>query len=305
MTLPGVDAQPAPAPEASPPKPPSPKEHFPKNATAEDAFNYLARPGRSFDRYYRRLLDEGLVSREQVLRKLETMHVSGRAVEDVRQDLKQAFADRLVTRMALADDASLGAARKRYPDLPWSTNEPAAIREAQHRELLRVTKDLNGADKGTLAEAWYVKVNKLENAKTQVTITPKQLDELRAQGIEFKNVRRFDLIDGDKIREIKSGVRELTGKERLQFADYVKVADSRQPITIGVGDGQVQRVKEVVYTFTDPRGVKANTKWMAKQLAEHDHLSFEIFNANGERMTIDQRNADFLARGDLKRWLGI
>jgi hypothetical protein len=223
---------------------------------------------------------------------------SGRSVDDVRHALKERFNQKVVDKMTTTSPTAL---RKKYSDLPWQENPAKALEQAQHRELMSVTEKLNGADKGKFGEKWYKKIfgsNAIEQQRISKADAAKQ-------GLDFTKDRVPDLIEGNQIKEIKGTSDKITERDISQFDDLLQVAKKEGGSSITLKDGSQRNLDKLRYVFTDPTGVKANAKWIRQQIENSpQHVSFEIFNTNGERKILDAgslKNGDF--DQNLSRWL--
>jgi hypothetical protein len=70
-------------------------------------------------------------------------------------------------------------------------------------------------------------------------------------------------------------------------------------------DGAALKINDVKYTFTNPKGVKANAEWMKQQLKTNDNLSFEIFNTKGDNKIITNADLEWLKGREFLAWLGL
>jgi hypothetical protein len=239
---------------------------------------------------------------EAHIKALEKDGFSGRSVDDVRHALKERFNQKVVDKMTTTSPTAL---RKKYSDLPWKENPAKALEQAQHRELMSVTEKLNGADKGKFGEKWYKKIFG-SNAAEQQKISKA---DAAKQGLSFERDRIPDLIEGNQIKEIKGTSNKITERDISQFDDLIQVAEKEGGSSIKLADGSQRTIDKLRYVFTDPKGVKANAEWMRRQITRSpDHVSFEIFNINGERKIInaDSFNGGILADNQkFSQWLGM
>jgi hypothetical protein len=276
-----------------------PMEKFASHATVDEVFKKLTGKdsASSFKPYAVMLKKAGIIKKAEELKAfINEMKFQGRSVDDVRHALKERFNQQVVDKMTNVSEAAM---RKRYPKLDWS-DSAKALNEAKHQELSRLTEGLNGADKGKFAEKWYKEVYGV-GADGQVKIPKAEMDRL---GLDFEKGRVPDFVQGDKIKEIKAIKDKITpgSRDQKQFDDIIKVSENPGGIEVTLNDGTRRTVDKVSYVFTDPQGVKANSKWMVKQLQEHDKLSFEVFNKSGERMIIDNQNVGSWIK-NLDGWL--
>ena len=225
----------------------------------------------SFRPYFAMLQREGIATEADVRATLaHALPPAGRERSEnaVRRELKQAFRNPILDQMAT------------------------------HGDMLRMTRGLNSGDKGVLAEAWYGRQRGLSDG--QVTL---DRAAMARSGITLMTSRRIDFVDGAKLREVKSIRGPMSERDLDQFADLSKIASSEQGVDLGIRDGRVQRVTEVVYTFLDPEGVKANAEWMTERLKAIQNLSFEIFNEAGQSKVIDRSKIRELEAPTLSAWM--
>jgi hypothetical protein len=252
----------------------------------------------SFSSYAEMLKKAGIIKKAEELKAfINEMKFQGRSVDEVRHALKERFNQQVVDKMTNVGEAAM---RKKYPKLNWS-DSAKALNEAKHQELSRLTEGLNGADKGKFAEKWYKEIYGV-GADGQVKIPQAEMDRL---GLKFERDRIPDFVQGDKVKEIKAIKDKITpgSRDQKQFDDIIKVTKEPGGIEVTLNDGTRRTVDKVSYVFTDPVGVKANAKWMAKQLKEHDRLSIEVFNAKGERKILNGQNVDSWLN-NLDGWIG-
>jgi hypothetical protein len=225
---------------------------------------------------------------------------ANRSVDEVRHALKEKFNQQVVDKMTNVSEAAM---RKRYPDLLWG-DSAKAMEQAKHQELIRFTEELNGADKGKFHEKWYKEVYG-KDAVEQQRISKA---EAAKQGLDFERDRVPDLIEGNQIKEIKGTSEAITKRDALQFKDLLQVAKKDGGSSIKLADGSERAVDKLRYVFTDPKGVKANIEWMKDQIQNNrKNLSFEVFNANGERKIIDYSslNSGELSNKQFTKWLDL
>jgi hypothetical protein len=234
------------------------------------------------------------------LKALEKDGFSGRSVDDVRHALKERFNQKVVDKMTTTSPTAL---RKKYSDLPWKENPAKALEQAQHRELMSVTEKSNGADKGKFGEKWYKKI--FGNHATEQQKISKS--DAAKQGLDFTKDRVPDLIEGNQIKEIKGTSDKITERDLSQFEDLLQVAKKEGGTSITLKDGSQRSLNKLQYVFTDPKGVKANIEWMRNQIMDNPkNISFEIFNASGERKIFDAaslRNPGF--NQHFNQWIGL
>jgi hypothetical protein len=236
---------------------------------------------------------------EAHIKALEKDGFSGRSVDDVRHALKERFNQKVVDKMTNVSEAAM---RKKYPDLPWG-DSAKAMEQAKHQELIRFTEELNGADKGKFHEKWYKEVYG-KDAVEQQRISKADATK---QGLDFERDRIPDLIEGNQIKEIKGTSDKITERDTSQFRDLLQVAEKDGGSSIKLADGSERTVNKLQYVFTDPKGVQANAKWMRTQIEKSPkNVSFEVFNAKGERKIIDVDSLGELSNQQkFNQWLGL
>ena len=165
---------------------------------------------------------------------------------------------------------------------------PACI-EARHKYFLRTIKGLNSADIGSIGEGWFQRLYRVDGNQTQVFVSQ---SEMAKQGITLTQDRKVDEIYGDTIREQKTVSGVLVDSQNSdaarQFNDNVTLVEQGARMT--AKNGQVYQVRNLVYVFPVPEGVRANANWMRVQLRDRPYLSFEIFNTRGECKIVSLNN---------------
>jgi hypothetical protein len=238
------------------------------NVTAKQIFEAFtnAKSKSSFKPFAEMLEREGIAHDAEVLKAIEELRPKFKTYEDLRHALKERFKPELFRKML----------------------DPKLTPEQQYQTMLRVTKGLDSSDKGNIGEQWF------KQAYHELALDKGKVDQkrLEALGIKIERDRFPDIIDGNTLYEVKHIKGALDNKGLEQFADNMKlIAD--EGTTIPFIDGSSVHVKKCVYAFLDPDGVKANAKWMKKQLENPDFeekLSFEIFNPKGERIVVNSKN---------------
>ncbi|AFZ22682.1 hypothetical protein Cylst_0320 [Cylindrospermum stagnale PCC 7417] len=260
-------------------------ERFAPDATSENVMQTLTgeETNSSFRAYYEKLKSEGIVDEKTLRERIEKMDFQGKSVDDVRHVLKEAYRDEFLKRMTSPD---IEAMKTKYPNLPWNEANSNAYEMASNQEMLRLTEGLNSSDRGNLAEVWYNNVH----GQNSVTHVPINQTDLAEKGITISQDRVIDAIDGNTLREQKTIAGELGDRDKQQFRDFMQLVSQE----ISGKDGQIHTINEVRYTFTDPRGVEANARWMYNTLKGSDDLSFEIFTSTGERKIITSKNREEL-----------
>ena len=279
-------------------------ERFAKNATAQDVLQRLTgNSNSSFKPYSEMLLREGIIqSLNDLIPVINQIEPQEKRVDAVRHALKEHYRSAVMQRIANPEVQLL---QQRYPDQPWDNNPATAYNQARHQELMRVIKGLNSADRGNIAEAWYEQVYSQGRGSTHVSIPQ---DKMAEQGVAISQDRFADEVFGNTIREQKTIAGSLSQSdarnELAQFNDYIQVVSNPGGSQI-TKNGNTYTVQRLMYSFIDPKGVKANAAWMYDQILDHPNISFEIFNAQGERKIINQANKDELLEPALSNWLRL
>jgi Domain of unknown function (DUF4157) len=250
---------------------------FPKGGTPAQNFAQAVQELEkmpSYTKFVDMLEKEGIAARGSIESELEAvMKAQGNkgfaSVDDLRHAFKMKFRAKVMAKM---------------------TNS-ALSNEEKHVAFLRISEQLSSGDKGSLAEEWY-KLVFSPKATSQVPITKEAMAKqgIQIAGREGGEVRYADLVDGNKIQEIKNIAGSLGKEELEQFADYMKIAQSQGKIA---KDGKEFVIQKITYVFTNPEGAKANLKWIKAELGTGENsrfLSVEIFNTKGERMIVTNSN---------------
>lgn len=275
-----------------------------KPGEAERAYRELTtRDSSSFKPYSKMLLAEGLATEAELRAQVQEM-LSGstpRSEDYIRHRLKETFGKRVLARISTPTDAEAAALRGRHADLPWAQDPRAALEQAKHRELMRLTKDLNASDRGNLAEDWY----RGEFAKDGRPHVAALRSDMAQHGITLEGDRYLDLVidssGSAEVREIKNITGELADRELSQFRDLVRLLDGSAPLWVG---SDAALVKHLRYVFLRAEGVRANLGFMRRTLAARadGSISFEVFNKSGARRVI--RTVEDLADPQFSAWLG-
>ncbi len=146
---------------------------------------------------------------------------AGETYDRVRHGLKEDLTPQLVGK--ITERAFL---KTRHPELYEGVADPSgrSVQDqiASHRELLRLTKGLGSADRGTIAEQWYAKMYASDAAKRHVRFTGKETEPNLTFG---KGERVPDLIDGNQLKDIKHVSGALGKDVETQLADFRKLVD--------------------------------------------------------------------------------
>ena len=280
---------------------------FPQNATPEQVFTQLTQGNdSSFEPFYRMLRREKFISSNQeLLDEIAKISYKGRSIRSVSSDLKRVYRPKVINRLVNPDPQEM---RRKYPKLAWSSDRsqdltsPAYI-QARHQEFLKAIDGLNSGDRGSIAETWFQRLYGVEGNETQVIVLQ---SDMAKQGINLTQDRKLDEIYGDTIREQKtvSGVLvdSQNSDEAVQFRDYATLARQQAEISV---NGKKYQIRKLVYVFPDPKGVKANASWMREELINRPYLSFEIFNAKGQRKIVGSSNRNELQGQALSDWLEL
>jgi hypothetical protein len=237
------------------------------NVTAKQIFEAFtnAKSKSSFKPFAEMLEREGIATDKDILKAIEELRPKFKTYDDLRHALKERFKPELFKKML----------------------DPKLTPEEQHGVMMRLTTGLDSSDLGNIRETWYRRAfhpNGLDKTKVDQ-------DALKAAGIELKANRFPDVIENNTIYEVKSGKGALQGEALEQFEDNMALIGERGH-TIPFKDGSSVLVNKCVYVFTDPDGVKANLKWMERQILSGDFpkLSFEVFTPQGQRFLVNKDN---------------
>jgi hypothetical protein len=146
-----------------------------------------------------------------------------------------------------------------------------------------------------------VRKAKVENGKPVLDANDEPVME--EAKVKLASNRVPDFIEGEAIHEMKAISGPLDKEGKQQFEDNMKLVDADGEVVDS--SGKAHRIKEVMYTFFEPEGVKANAAWMRNVLKENQSLSFEIYNAKGERKVVTKENLKELTGITLEAWLGL
>jgi hypothetical protein len=222
---------------------------------------------------------------------------AGRAKKhrSVRHPLKDKLTPQLIA--AITDPGHL---RQRYPDLYAgvdASNTDAlkkVNRGASHKAMLEATEHLGPADRGSIAEQWYVRMYASPDAVTHVKFTKA---EMAQQGIILAKDRVPDIIDGTRLKDVKHVTGPLDADNKLQLEDFAKLVGPELLV-----DGRTMKLESMSVAFPDPLGVAANAQFIAG-LVSSPNITVEIFNRRGDRIIVsvaDRARSSLNPRGDVK-----
>ncbi len=256
-------------------------------------FNKLAgeKSKSSFKPYVEMLIREGLADEAAIIGILDGLRKVSRDENYIRHEFKELYRDRVRKRILNPDPAEM---LRRHPDLfPDGKPGPVPL-EAKHREMRRHLAGLNSKDMGNLAEVWYRQVH-APDSEPQIAI---KQSEMAKQGIAIDGDRSIDLLDAHTAREIKFIQGKLSKRDIAEFDDLIKLRGAEVSAR-----GKDFVLDEVQVVFMHHKGGIKNLEWARTQLkANEGKLSFEFFNAKGERSSVI-RSASELDDSFLK-WLG-
>lgn len=260
------------------------------------------------------LIREGTITSDQdAIDALKKIPFQGRAVNQVRQKLKDNYRDDL---------------------LDLIKNQATA--ELRYQKMREIGESLDVQSQGDFSETWYqnefathrIDANSGQPVPntTQATLGTESAKKNYDIELETPENRRFDELFGDEnsatIREHKHVSSKLGEEQITQFKDNIKIVqhnltiDGKQsqgipltqspkdtPIIIEKGDKKF-RPDKLMYTFATPEGAKANAKLMYTELKTHqEYLSIEIINSKGQRKTVSYSNRNELTEPTLSQWL--
>ncbi|MFI5773681.1 hypothetical protein ACIA74_35235 [Streptomyces sp. NPDC051658] len=248
---------------------PKPRFDADQPITREEAFDKLGGNDESkpLGKFIKVLIDEGVIGSEaEFIAKMPDP--AGRLYDDVRHVAKIDFAKQLAGKVE------------------------------SHADLLRISKELHGSDRGPLGEAWYEK-NHAPDGNSQVVIPKDAVD-----GVTLEKPRRLDLVEDDTIVEIKN-ISKYDKEIEGQLNDLLKIPGKEISV-----DGEKRPISLVRVAFLDPQGVHSNASWLFKFLKANGEadLEFQVFNTRGESRVLtpeDWKSLDFstAAGRDFKAWL--
>ncbi|MFF4663788.1 hypothetical protein [Streptomyces sp. NPDC001282] len=248
---------------------PKPRFDADPSITREEAFDKLGGNDESkpLGKFIKVLKDNGVIGSEaDFIAKMPDP--AGRLYDDVRHVAKIDFAKQLAEKVG------------------------------SHADLLRISKELHGSDRGPLGEAWYEK-NHAPDGNSQVVIPKDAVD-----GVTLEKPRRLDLVEDDTIVEIKN-ISKYDKEIEGQLNDLIKIPG--KDISVG---GERRPINLVRVAFLDPQGVHSNASWLFKFLKANGEadLELQVFNTRGDPRVLtpeDWSSLDFstAAGRDFKAWL--
>jgi hypothetical protein len=218
---------------------------------------------------------------------------ANRMPRTVRGNLKDLFGGRI--QAYLRDPVRLRESEV-YKTVLAATNSPdRALKAASHGEMVRITRQLESQDRGPVAERWYLETH-APDATPQVGVTKDKFPQLT-------ETRRIDMMEGNKVREIKNVSGALDAKNRTQIQDFIALIGAEVPLR----SGETRKVESLEVSFVDPLGVRANERYMRTTLTDNPGLkiAFEIFNSRGDSRVITKDNIHRLDQPGLSHWLGL
>ncbi|MES4902762.1 MULTISPECIES: hypothetical protein [unclassified Streptomyces] len=242
-----VDERP---PTARPPKPRFDADADPP-ITREQAFDMLGGndPNRSLGKFISVLKSEGIIGSEaEFIAKMPDP--AGRLHDDVRHTAKESFVKLLAEKIN------------------------------SHADLIRISEQLHGSDRGPVGEAWYQKTHAPDGI-SQVVVGKDAVP-----GVTLVKPRRLDLVVDDTIVEIKN-ISTYDIEIRGQLEDLIKIPGKKISV-----NGEDQHIALVRFTILDHEGVLNNSSWLYKFLRDNQSadLVVEVFNVKGESREITPRD---------------
>jgi hypothetical protein len=241
--------------------------------TTKKVYDVLAGPKSesTFKPYAQMLIDKGIATESQIKKMIERFGYLGRDEHAVRHDLKVEYREQILAHIQ----------KQKTP-------------EARHAEMLDITRRLDNSDKGNITEDWYNRELLGGKGETHVAARKDVLDD--TQGIKISGDRFVDIVDGSIAREIKSTDARISDGEIMQMNDYAKMVDGQAKLVTG---GGTKTIKHARYTFTSPKGAKANLQVMRDTFNRHgNRISFELFTPEGKKVVVKDR-----AQLDNQTWL--
>jgi hypothetical protein len=271
-----------------------PEQPFGATTTKGEAYDALGAYDRNtdFGEYVHVLVEvAGIATHEELIGLLQ--EPARRMPRTVRSNLKTLLMPRLLA--YLRDPVRLERTETYRHLLATTGSRERALRGASHAELVRISRQLESQDRGTVAERWY-----------RETFAPRaspQVPVFRTEFPHFGEARRsIDMLDDGTLRELKNVSGGLDPGDRRQVQDLIGLINAS--ITVG---GRARTVERVVVSFVDPLGARANQRFMRTTLTANPGLDigFEVFNIRGERMEITHDTLHLLDEPGFSRWLGL
>ncbi len=252
---------------------------FEKNASKVDAFDELGGhdPSEEFGAWVALVGKELGITKEQLIGMMT--EPGGKTHRGVRHPIKDQVTPRLME--ALTDRARL---QIKYPDTYEGVNTSddkamqKADRAASHKAMLGMTARLGSADRGSIAERWYLKMYASPDAVAHIKFTK---EEMAKQGITLTKDRVPDIIDGNRLKDVKHVTGTLDSDNQLQLNEFSLLVD--RSLTV---DGKSLKLESMSVAFTEPAGGAANASFIGELVARGPQFTAEIFNARGERRVI-------------------
>jgi hypothetical protein len=165
-------------------------------------------------------------------------------------------------------------------------------KQASHQKMLELTDHMGSADRGSIAEQWYVGVYGTKDTTTHPKLEKAKLEKPKPgfDKVELTQDRVPDLVEGSKVKDVKDVRGALGERDTQQAADFEKLVGKKIEV-----EGKLVHVDELVHVFPEPEGAAANAEYIAKKLDRSPvSQSFEIFDRAGERKIITKAD---LVRG--------
>ncbi|MBA3461849.1 MAG: hypothetical protein H0T46_17950, partial [Deltaproteobacteria bacterium] len=171
---------------------------------------------------------------------------------------------------------------------------PNDIQAARHQLFIEMTKNLNGADKGNMAEQWVHGHYANDGAEVHVGVTKENNKHLN---LETEERRSIDLVNpeenaGDPMVidnvaiEVKTINHPLSPREQSQARDMVKMVLSKKLLKTSMGQISIDKVR---YMFTTAEGARKNINFIREHLQEpalQGRFELDVFDARGNRQRI-------------------
>jgi DNA-binding transcriptional MerR regulator len=222
---------------------------------------------------------------------------AGLTPRTVRHNAKQVYLDLLIAKIT---DKKVIAQTETYKNLIKEGKTPEqAHRMASHERMLEVTKDLASADRGSIGERWFGALYGAGDTQTQVSVTVKRPDE---HGVLKDEQRNIDRMEGTTARELKNVSGEMGARETGQIHSLIAAIGSDVVV-----NGQPRKIEKVIETFVDPRGEVANADFMKQIFKTYPdaNVTFELYTARGEVITVDKNNFETVLGDGLAASLGV
>ena len=216
----------------------------------------------SFGKFTKVLHDLGVHEVEIVDRMKQTSKGSerdpspeGLGVRTIRHSTKEYYADNVIM-PHLANEASLKESPRYLAMVEAGKPEREALIAASQERLLKITDQLDSADKGSLGEKWHKHWYGQPGDRPQFSVSQKDI-ATRYPGADLKQDRNLDVLrkvnsDEADIREIKNVAGSLN-EPRLKSEMDAHLLLVNKAVKVG---NNLYKVRQVVWRLLDPATLK-------------------------------------------------